>query len=185
MNTFEKLKEYPAHDDDIICIAISPDDKMILTSGLDGKVIINELQSGYTLAKVEFHQDIVMAAEFSKCGKYLVTGSRDNIARLYSIEYDFDGLNLIKELNYLTNFVGHNSWVTSVSISDDNLQVLTGGKDEKAILFNIESGAIVAEYVGNAACLTAVAFTPDQTQVVTIAINGGLRVYDKLTGVLN
>lgn len=69
MNTFEKLKEYPEHDDDIVCIAISPDDKLILTSGLDGKVIINELQSGYTLAEVEFHQDIVMAAEFSKCGR--------------------------------------------------------------------------------------------------------------------
>lgn len=82
----------------------------------------------------------------------------------------------------MSMFVGHESWVTSVAISAGNKQILSGSKDERAILFNAESGSIAAEQVGNSDCLTAVAFTPDQTQVITISVDGGLRVYDKLSG---
>lgn len=50
-----------------------------------------------------------------------MTGSRDNIARLYNLEYNENGLDYIKKLTHVNNLVGHNSWVTSVAISDDNL----------------------------------------------------------------
>lgn len=62
------IHHFPSHDDNVICIAISPDDRFILTSGLDGKVMLNDLFPGNLLAEVEGHQDVVMAAEFSNCG---------------------------------------------------------------------------------------------------------------------
>lgn len=84
--------------------------------------MVNDLLSGQTLADVEGHQDVVMAAEFSTCGNYLVTGSRDNIARLYKIEYiDGDGgLDYVMQFNQIARLKGHESWVTSVAISADS-----------------------------------------------------------------
>lgn len=51
-------------------------------------------------------------------------------------------------------------------------------------MFDASSGAIITEYEVNSDCLTVVAFTPDQKQVVIITVDGGLRVYDKISGVL-
>lgn len=58
-----------------------------MTSGLDGVVMLNDILPGNTLALIEGHQDVVLAAEFSQCGRFIVTGSRDNIARMYVFEY--------------------------------------------------------------------------------------------------
>lgn len=109
---------------------------------------------GIKLSKVVGHNDIVMTVDFSDCGNYVITGARDHKVRIQLIrkELDYKFRNPKFKVDYKFNslilesiFIYHTDWVTSTALSKDGSWLLTGGRDKRAVLFNVLSGNKVIE----------------------------------------
>ncbi len=92
---------------------------------------------------------------FSPDGKYILTGSTDNTAKLWNIHG-----------HEIQTFSGHSSGVNSVAFSPDGKQVLTGSRDSTAILWEL-NGKAIQTFAGHKGLIESVAFSPDGKQVLT------------------
>jgi WD40 repeat protein len=131
--------------------AFSPDEKTMLT--VDQKTVIEVDNSGYgsyfgelrpgrvvsvrdvvtgnILRQLAGHDDGVSAVAFSRDGKYILTGSWDNTARLWDA-----GSGEVK-----ARYVGHSDYVGAVDMSPDGRWVCTGSWDGTARLWDAATGA--------------------------------------------
>jgi WD40 repeat protein len=75
------------------------------------------------------HRDKVCSVAFSPDSKYLASGSRDNMVKLWSVESQ-------KEVSTLQ---GHTSWVMSVAFSPDSKYLASGSYDKTVKLWSVES----------------------------------------------
>jgi WD40 repeat protein len=101
------------------------------------------------------HTQGTTSVAFSPDGKYVLTGSYDNTAKLWSI----DG-------QEIRSFTGHTSAVTSVAFSSNGRQILTGSKDNMAKLWSID-GQEIRSFPGHADAVTSVAFSSNGRQILT------------------
>lgn len=85
-------------------------------------------------------------------------------------------------MNLISSLEGHTDWLTAVRLGKDAKYILTGARDGRAILFD-KLGDIVTEYKGGHVKISTVLFTPDENRVMTIDVEGVIRVYSKLLGI--
>ena len=101
------------------------------------------------------HTKEIASVAFSPDGKYILTGSWDQTAKLW----DLTGHELL-------TFAGHEGPVLSVAFSRDGKQVLTGSEDGTAKLWDL-SGKPLRTFHGHASWVFAVAFSPDGQSIMT------------------
>jgi WD40 repeat protein len=70
--------------------------------------------------KLVGHTSSVRSVAFSPDGKHIVSGSHDNMVRVWDVLTGKE----VKEL------VGHRSWVTSVAFSTDGKHIVSGSEDD-------------------------------------------------------
>ncbi|MBN2446698.1 MAG: hypothetical protein JXO22_08230, partial [Phycisphaerae bacterium] len=75
-----------------------------------------------------------------------------------------------------------NAPVYSVTFSPDGSQVLSGGGDARALLWNVVDGSIVTTFSGHANSVVSTAFAPDGATVATGARDAVARIWDSATG---
>jgi hypothetical protein len=78
--------------------------------------------------------------------------------------------------------LGHSSAITSVAISPDGQQVLTGGSDETARLWEAASGKELRRFLGHTGWVKSVAFSPDGQQVLTGSWDKTARLWEAASG---
>lgn len=145
---------------------ISPDwTKIVSTSGRTAKItdlkgnssqlFIGHIINGYTS---NIHQisryGYITSVAFSPDGNTVLTGSRDNTARLW----DLQG-------NTLKIFKGHTGPVTSIAFSKDGKTILTGSMDASARLWDLD-GSCLQIFEGLNYEVLSVAFSPDCQNVL-------------------
>ncbi|MHB8628429.1 MAG: eIF2A-related protein [Aggregatilineales bacterium] len=118
------------------------------------------------------HQGAINSVAFSPDGKYFLTGSDDQTARLWDVQIG----SVVHELS------GHHGAVQSVAFSPDGKYILTGSKDFTAKLWDAETGDEVRQFVGHTDWVNAVAFSPDGKRIVTGSQDQTARVWDVQTG---
>ena len=83
------VKQLLDSDDEVLCLALSPDGKKLASGGCDRIVNVWDISGGAANAKleqsIENHADWVFAVAFSADGKRLVTGSRDKTAKVWDL----------------------------------------------------------------------------------------------------
>ena len=126
------LHKWEAHspeekDEGIISVAVSPDESYIATGGRDNKLILWDT-TGNPKDTLE-HGRPIRSIAFSKNGNLLLTGSIDELARLYRLT---DGKWQLRQ-----RFEGHTNTIWSVSFSSNEQQVLTTSLDNSARIWNI------------------------------------------------
>lgn len=75
--------------------------------------------------------------------------------------------------------VGHSSSIKSVSVSPDGQQLLTGGQDGKAILWDLASGRVLRVFNG---CTGAAAFSPTTKQALIATTYDTVELWDTENG---
>lgn len=117
------------------------------------------------------HASRVTSVAFSPDGRFALTGSWDNSARLWEVETG-------KEIRM---FQGHSSWISSVAFSPNERFILTGSYDKTARLWDVMTGSEVQRFEGHSASVLSVAFSPDGKTILT---GGDLtaRLWDVATG---
>jgi WD40 repeat protein len=144
-----EIKELPGTPSDI---GKKPPDEVV-TVPLKGK--------GEWFAK---HPTDIRALAVSSDGTKVLTGCRDNVARLF----DARSGQLLKTLK------GHTGHVNAVAFFPDGKQALSGGSDNEAKIWDLEKGTEVSRLLAGGGEVRSVAVSPLGDMVVTAGAGGVL-----------
>ena len=113
-----------------------------------------------------------LCASFSPDGRYVVTGSIDNSARVWDVATGrLVGRPLV-----------HDNWVRTVAFAPNSRQVLTGSHDMTARLWDIDTGEAVGPRLRHEGGVVSVAVSPDGTRALTGGGDKTARLWHLPTG---
>lgn len=125
-----KLKEWSDHTKSGLCVAFSPDDRYLITGGLDDRAIVYDLQADKALGYYGGHQRPVNAVRFTPDGKSVVSigGGRNKGGHLLKLWNREDG-------DELATGEFHEAKILALAVSADGKRIATGGQDNTVALW--------------------------------------------------
>ena len=132
-------------------------------------------RSGQPLGEPLAHQDEVVCAAFSRDGKTVVTGSRDQTAQLWSAS----------TTRPLGAPLAHHGQVNDVAFSPDGLAVVTACDDGTCRVWDIETCRPTTPAMRHRESITKLALSPDGRRLITGSRDETARVWnlpEKLIG---
>ncbi len=149
----------------------SPYHNSILTVGGRDARLWNDVTAQQVMA---FHpHGVVASAAFSPDGKWLVTGSWDNSAKIWNTQTGQAEMKLEQK---------HNGYVNTVRYSPDGKRILTSSEDGTSKIWNAESGAMLRSLDQSGTHVKSAIFSPDGSQIVTASDDKTLVMWDAETG---
>jgi WD40 repeat protein len=162
-----------AHDGGLLCAAVSPDDRFLVTGDRKGVVKVWDLASRQPIGTLSGHSDEVQRAVFSPDGRTLATGSADRTVRLWDVA-------TWTERACLRG--GHDITVTSVAFSPDCKLLASAGRDFRIVLWELPQGRAVRSWQAHDGVVHDVAFTPDGRTLVSVGVGKVVRFWDVASG---
>lgn len=155
------------HDDrSVTSVAFAPGSRTAASAGSDGNVQIWDLQTKEPVTNIEIDIDQhLRELAYSPAGNRLAVSSGDTVQ-----VWDTSTLELLFTLK------GHAEQVTSLDISSDGRQLVSGSEDLSARLWNLENGTLLDTFWHDAV-VTAVRFS-ESHQIATGSSNGGVTLWD-------
>lgn len=168
----------------ITSAAYSPDGSLVVYGQTDGKVVLRNANSGTVIREVTAHAQQVNSVAFSSNGTQFASGSDDATTIIFNVS---DG-------SVARILTGHAFGVTSVAYSPtDPTVLLTGSIDQTAKLWDTTNGSVLVTFApvtqngtvvsGHSNSVTAVAFAPDGSAVLTGSDDQTLKLWDISGGV--
>ena len=116
---------------------------------------------------VSGHSNSIAAVAFSNDGTFVLTGSDDATAKVWSTATG----------NEMQTLTGHTDRVTAVAFSPDDTQIITGSTDDTAKIWDVATGEQVRSLKPCRSSITAVAFSPDgETVLVGVAAQNDIQL---------
>ena len=121
--------------DRVLALAFSPDGTRLLTGGGEpsrsGELLLWDVATR-TLVRpfTDAHSDTVFDVEFSRDGRYIVSGAADKFVKLFEVETG----------KLVRSYEGHTNHVLAVSIKADGSSLASGGADNAIKIWNLETG---------------------------------------------
>jgi WD40 repeat protein len=165
------------HKDPVNFLAFAPDGRTLVSGGLDGSIILWDLQAPTPQrisppAMERAHASAVMSLVFSADGKRFASAG-------------IDGRVMVRDAR--TGRVqmackGHVNPVTSVAFSADEKMLASVGMDGSIKLWDLTRAQEPLSLAGFEMAIAALAFSTDGTQLFTVDHGGHLKVCDPRTG---
>jgi WD40 repeat protein len=159
---------FKGHQGGVTDLAISPDGKHLVSSGLDKTVRILERSTGELVRTLAGHDDIVWSVAISPDGKRISSGSVDRKIRIW----DFSSGDLLKELK------GHTAGILRLDYGPDGLRLASGSIDNTVKLWELNSGKDVLTLWDHDDSVWGVKFSPDGKRIVSCSEDWTLKVWD-------
>ena len=156
------------HEGPIAGIAVHGD--FVATAGYDNKLILWSHSKRRALARGT-HDHLVNNCAFSSDGKWLVSASSDYSARLWAIP----------SMRLQAVLAGHGDDVDMAVFSSDDKLIATCALDRLVRIFDL-SGRCLVECRGHTGNVLSLAWTPDNSHVVSTSVDGTIRTWDVKTG---
>ena len=161
-------------------VAVSPDQRYIVTGGDDGITRFWDVDRGVNLRTLE-HQHGIYSIKISPDNRYMLCGSKQEPLStkpgVVSV-WDFELGILLKTLE------GHKGHVTALAMTADSRFVLSGGQDGVVHLWDLETGTQLRTMSGHKSAIIMIHITPDGQHIITGAGDGTVRVWVLRGGVL-
>jgi WD40 repeat protein len=168
-NLGAKPKRLYGHANQVLAVAFTPDGKIAISAGIDGKVRRWDVVAGRELPVLTEHPNGAFAVAVAPNGKRIATAGADAKVRIF----DATG----REERELK---GHDGPVYAVAFSPDGSLVATGGRDGTARVWDSANGKQQssvtvmtregAELNANAGGVTGVTFAPDGKELITTGV---------------
>uniref|UniRef100_A0A4Y0BK58 Small-subunit processome Utp12 domain-containing protein n=1 Tax=Anopheles funestus TaxID=62324 RepID=A0A4Y0BK58_ANOFN len=140
------------HSQGMNCLSYAPDGHQLVTGGQDGKVKLWNVTSGFCVVTFAEHTASVMAVEFSRNKKFLVSASLDGTVRAYDV---------IRYRNFRTFTSPEPVQFVSVAIDFSGELVAAGGQDGFDIyLWSMKLGRLLEVLSGHEGPVVSLAFSP-------------------------
>jgi WD40 repeat protein/serine/threonine protein kinase/tetratricopeptide (TPR) repeat protein len=154
-------------------IAVSPDEKTILTGAWDKTARLWDAATGREVGTALRHSDQVTSVAFSPDGKTVLTGGWwDGLARRWDAA---NGRPIGQVLK-------HSGPVFSVAFSRDGQTILTGSMDGTARLWDAATGQPIGPILKHSGSVFSAAFSPDGKNILTGCADKTARLWDAATG---
>lgn len=170
------LKQLLDVDDSVLCIAASPDGKLLAAGGCDRAVRVWDLSGGVGKAKleqtVENHADWVLGVALTADGKYLVTAGRDKTAKVWDL----------KQKESVVTFPEHQNVVYGVTVKADGSAGFSVGADKQLRTWKPGGeGKQVKGAGGHGDEVFKVVFNPKQPLLATSSADKTVRLWNSET----
>jgi WD40 repeat protein len=162
-----------AHDGGLLCAAVSPDDRFLVTGDRQGVVKVWDLACRQQVGSLPGHTDEVQRAVFSPDGRTLATCSKDRTVRLWDVA-------TWAERACLRN--GHEMTVTSVAFSPDGMLLASAGRDHRIVLWELPQGQVVRSWLARNDVVHDIIFTPDGKELASVGADQVARFWDVASG---
>ena len=164
----------------VTAVAVSPDQRFIVTGGEDGLARYWDLDRGVLLRTSE-HEHGIYSMTISPDGRHLLCGSKRTPGERYpGVVWirDFELGILLKTLG------GHKGHVTALTMTADSKYVLTGDQHGSVYLWDLETGTLLKTMAGHNAPILTIHVSHDGQHVITGSPDGSIRVWILRGGVL-
>lgn len=152
----ECTKTEIAHQKDINCVTISPNDKIIATGSQD-KVAKLWSENLELIGSLRGHKRGIWCIRFSPIDQVIVTSSADCTVKLWSVT----------DLSCLKTLQGHDSSVLKIEFLCNGLQILTAGADGFLKLFNVKSSECATTLDQHTGRIWALTVNSDESKIVS------------------
>jgi glucose repression regulatory protein TUP1 len=139
-----------------------------------------DIQAGNICRVFEGHQQKIYSLDFSQDGQLIVSGSGDNMARIWSMDSTSPKVLAINDHDSSNTDVG----VTSVAISPNGQLVAAGGLDAIVSIWDTATASLLERLRGHRDSVYSVAFTPDGKGLVSGSLDKTLKYWD-MTGLMS
>jgi WD40 repeat protein len=169
-----RLGTLKAHDGGLLCAAVSPDDRFLVTADRQGAVKVWDLASREPITALTGHTDEVQRAVFSPDGRTLATCSTDRTIRLWDVATWTER----RCLRW-----GHLMTVTSVAFSPDGKLLASASRDHRIVLWELPRGRYLRAWQAHDDVVHDLVFTPDGRSLVSVGKDDRVaKLWDVATG---
>lgn len=146
-----------AHLASINALAISPDEKLLISGSADNTIKFWSLPDGALMKTIGEHKNIVHSLYISSDGRLLVSGSRDKTIKLWSLPHG----------RFIKTLEGHTDIVYSLAITPDNSLLVSGSADKTIKLWSLLEDNLIKTLEGHSKSVNTIAITPDGKLLVS------------------
>jgi WD40 repeat protein len=171
----KQIRDFEGVIDDVRCLAISPDEKLLAAGHFGAKngpgiLRLWDLEKGTQIREMPGHKQEISAVAFSSDGKMLLTSSFDKTLRLWEVATG-------KTLKELT---GHSSRVECAVFTPDGRHVMSCGDQSNPTVrvWDVAAGTQVFESPQIRGGLTSLIVLPDGHQCLTAGKDSAVRLWD-------
>lgn len=161
----------------VLALDFSDDSKFLATGGGDpsrsGELMIWDM-SNLSLVKniVDAHSDTVFGVEFSRDGKYLLSGAADKFVKIFDVSTG----KLVKA------FEGHTHHVLDVAWKPDQSVIVSAGADNAIKVWNVETGEQQRTIQGYSKQVTSLQWVGRSNNIISCGGDGTVRYHQTDNG---
>jgi WD40 repeat protein/tRNA A-37 threonylcarbamoyl transferase component Bud32 len=174
---YEKLvlaNSLNGHKDFVNSLAISPDNKVLVSGSGDRTIKVWNLQTGGLQTSLALHTDIVTSVAISPGGQTLISSSKDGTIKIWNLAS-----------GSLKNTISVNrNGVSSVAITPDGLRLVSGDNDSQIKVWDLATGKLVRTITGHDKAVWRVNISPDGKTIVSGGYDNTIKIWDLETGTL-
>ncbi|BBD60768.1 WD-40 repeat-containing protein [Nostoc sp. HK-01] len=167
-NTPTEANSLRGHEQEVNCLAFSPDGKFIASGSSDSTVCLWNIIDNPTAQFLLGHEQEVNCLAFSPDGKFIVSGSIDGILCLWDLQ-----------ANLMTQpWQGNEEGIIAVAFSSNSDSIISVGFDGTVCLWDLEGNVITQPWRGHKEGVISVTFSPNGDSIISVGFDGTVCLWD-------
>lgn len=152
------------------------DKSNLVSASQDGKLLVWDALTTNKQHAIPLRSSWVMTCAYSPSGGFVACGGLDNICSVYNLRSRELPIRVSRELN------AHTGYLSCCRFLNDR-QIITSSGDMTCILWDIEAGSKVTEFIDHNGDVMSVSINPsDKNQFVSGACDAKAKLWDLRTG---